>query len=149
MNEGHTGFTGHVSLHHFGWRRQAACHRRRRCDIRIGKIHLAGRVTHAAFEVAVARRDAALAAGDDAHVSAETRAARWRADGTFGIDKDVDESFMHGLLINFLRARDDHGAHPRVNLAAAQHLGGGTQISEVAIGAHADDDLMNFETGNF
>src|SRR5512138_1212925 len=69
----------------------AAQHRRRGGDHRVGEVDLALGVPHPADEVAVRGRDRALALGQDAHVAAQARAAGRRREHRARVDEDVDQ----------------------------------------------------------
>ena len=61
-------------------------------------------MTHPADEIAVRRGDRALAVGEDAAVSAQTRAAGRHGEDRAGIDEDVDQPFRKAVLDDLLRA---------------------------------------------
>src|SRR5690606_28489726 len=112
-------------------------------DARSGQDDLGAAMAHAAPEVAVGGRDAALAVGDDAHIAAQTRPARRGAEDRAGFHEDLVETFLRSLAVHLLAARDDNQPDHRVHLVALDDFGGGTQIREPPVGATADDDLID------
>ena len=111
--------------------------------VRAGQVDLAAGMAHAADEVAVGGRHGALALGEDAHVAAEAGAAGRRAEGAARLDEGLHGAVGDRVETHLLRARQDDAAHVRVNLLAAQDRGRLTQVREAAVGAAADDDLVD------
>ena len=108
-----------------------------------GKIHFGFEAAHAAAEVAVGGGDATLAVAKNAHVASEAGAAGGRADDAAGIGKDVEQPFLHGLTPDGGRRGQDDTAHALGDLAALEHFGGVAHVGDAAVGAGADDHLID------
>ena len=60
-----------------------------------------------------------------------------------GVEEDVDEPFVHGLPVDLLRRRDDDEAHVLVDLAALEDARRDAHVLDAAVGAAADDHLVD------
>lgn len=113
--------------------------------MRAGEVDFTVDMAHAAAEIAIRRRDAALAGSHDAHVAAEARAAGRRRDGTAGIDERIDVATLHRLLVDGRAARDDDAAHAVCDLVALEDGRRNLHVLEAAVRAGTDDDLIDLD----
>ncbi|MPN09117.1 hypothetical protein SDC9_156405 [bioreactor metagenome] len=118
--------------------------RRRRGNRRTGQVDLAGGVAHAADKVAVGGGHAALALGQDAHMAAQAGPAGGGGDNAARFDKILHQAQFHRVQIDLLGGRDDDGAHMACRFPAPQHLSRQDQVLQPAVGAGADDNLIDF-----
>ena len=85
---------------------------------RASQIDFRFSAAHPAHEVAVGGRDASFVIRQNSHVSAKTRTARWRAEGSPGFDKGRNKALIYGIKVYLLRARNYNTAHMRVHFSA-------------------------------
>ena len=85
-------------------------------------------MAHAAAEVAVGGGYSALACSEDAHVAAQAGTAGRSGNGSAGINKGIDVTTVHSLLINLLGCRDDNHTHMVANLVTFENFGSLLQI---------------------
>ena len=76
-------------------------------------------------------------------MASEAGAAGGRADDAAGIGKDVEQPFLHGLTPDGGRRGQDDTAHALGDLAALEHFGGVAHVGDAAVGAGADDHLID------
>ena len=93
-----------------------------------------------AFEIAVRGRGAALARLELVGVHREAHRAARLAPFEAGLDEDLVEPFLLGLVLHQARARHDQRVDAGRDLAALGDRGGGAQILDAAVGAGADED---------
>ena len=105
-------------------------------------------MAHAAHEVAVGGGDGALPLGHDAHVSAQAGAAGGGGDGAARLDEGLNEALLHGLEDDLLGGGDDDAPHAVGHLLALEHRGGSPQVADAAVGAGADDHLVDGQAGH-
>ena len=84
----------------------------------------------------------------NAHVASEAGAAGGRADHRAGREKYFKKPFLQGLTINLLGGRNDDESQGRGDLLPFQDLGCHPEVVEMAIGAGADDDLIDLDLSN-
>ena len=106
-------------------------------------------MAHAAAEVTVGGGNSALACSEDAHVTAKAGTAGRSGNGSAGINKGIDVAAVHSLLINLLGCRDNNHTHMVANLVTFENFGSLLQILQTAVGAGADDNLVNFDCMTF
>ena len=100
-------------------------------------------MSHAADKVAVGGGDGALSFAHDAHMTAQAGSAGGRGDGAAGFNEGLDESLLHGLEVDGLGGGDDDAADARGNLAPLEDFRRGAKVGDPAIGARADDGLLD------
>ena len=76
-------------------------------------------------------------------MAAQAGAAGGGGHGAAGLDEGLDQALGHGVQGDLLGGGDDDAAHPVVNLAALEHRRGLTEVVQPAVGAGADDHLVN------
>ena len=87
--------------------------------------------------------------GENAEMPAQTRpAGRERKDGA-RVDKDIDEPFLHRLLVNFLRAGYNDGAHALFHVPPFQNGRRHAEIGNAPVRARADDYLVYGHVAHF
>ena len=59
--------------------------------------------------------------------------------------EDRVEAFLFGLVLDGLRAGDDHGADRGGYVVAVDYLGGGAEVFDAAVGAGAEEDGVDFD----
>ena len=100
-------------------------------------------MAHASHKVAVGGGDAALAFAHAAHMAAQAGAAGGRGDGAACVDKDLGQAFGDAVQVNLLGGRNDDAAHAVLHLAALHNFGGNAHVADAAVGAAADDHLVD------
>src|SRR5690606_18784971 len=107
----------------------------------------AGALALTTLEIAVGGRDGQLARRDEVSVHGDAHGAA--GDAPFGarFGEDLVQTFGLGVAADGLRAGDDQHPHARLDLAAAQDVGGGAQVREAAVGAAADEDDVDLVAG--
>ena len=104
---------------------------------------------HSADKVAVCCCYAAFVLRQNTHIAAQAGAAGRSGNGSAGINKGVDIAAVHSLLINLLGCRDDNHTHMVAYLVAFENFGSLFKIFQTAIGAGADDNLVDFDCMTF
>src|SRR5690606_7141182 len=99
----------------------------------------AGALALTALEIAVGGRDGQLAGRDEISVHGDAHGAAGDAPFGAGGDEDLVQTFGLGVAAHGLGAGDDQHPHARLDLAAAQDIGGGAQVGQAAVGAAADE----------
>ena len=61
------------------------------------------------------------------------------------LNEDLGQTLLDALEINILRRRDDDGAHIRIYFAALQNFSCNAHVINTAVGAGADDRLLDFD----
>ena len=102
-------------------------------------------MTHAAAEVAVRRGDTFFTSRHDAHVAAQAGAAGRRRNGTAGGDEGFNITGLHGFHVDVLAAGNDDAADVGMDLVAFEDVGCNLQVFQPAVGAGADDDLVDLD----
>src|SRR5664280_3167810 len=97
----------------------------------------------AADEVAVTCRNASLSRGDDLVVYGEAHRASRLAPFEAGCGEDAVESECLGLAPHALRSRHHPRAHALRHVPAANDLRGPLQVRETAVGAGADEHVLD------
>ncbi len=59
--------------------------------------------------------------------------------------EDLVEAFALGLLLDLLRAGNDHGADGGGDVVAADDLGGGAEVFDAGVGAGAEEDGVELD----
>ena len=96
-----------------------------------------------ADEIAVAGRGAALARRHLVGVHRQAHRAAGLAPFEAGLDEDAVEPLGLGLALDQPRAGHDQRADAVRDVAAVRHRGGGAQILDPAVGAAADEDILD------
>ena len=107
------------------------------------RLHMA----HAAHKVAVGGGNARARPRPECPYGRPGRGRRWACETTAArLDKDLRAGppCMH-CMIDVLRGGDDDAAHALGHLAALEDLRGGAQVVDAAVGAGADDDLVDLD----
>ncbi|MHC3926908.1 hypothetical protein ACMZ4W_02013 [Brevundimonas naejangsanensis] len=88
-----------------------------------------------------------MAGRDEISVHGDAHGAA--GDAPFGarLGEDLVQAFGFGVAADGLRTRDHQHPHARLDLAAAQDVGGGAQIGQAAVGATADEDHIDLVAG--
>src|SRR5664280_1806855 len=97
----------------------------------------------AADEVAVTCRNASLSRGDDLVVDGEAHRASRLAPFEAGCGEDAVESECLGLAPHALRSRHHPRAHALRHVPAANDLRGRLQVRETAVGAGAEEHVLD------
>ena len=105
-------------------------------------------MAHPAHEIPVGGGDSALPFGHHAHVAAQTGAAGGGGDGGAGLNEVLNEALLHGLEHDLLGSGDDHAAHVGGNLLASHNGRSDAQVLNPAVGARADDHLVDGQAGH-
>ena len=105
-------------------------------------------MSHPSHKVTVGGGDGALPLGHNAHVAAQAGAAGGGGDGAAGLNEGLNEALFHGLEHDILGGRNHDAAHVVGYLLALHDGGGGAQVADAAVGAGADDHLVNGQTGH-
>lgn len=106
-------------------------------------------MTHAAAEVTVGGGNSSFACCEDAHVTAKAGTAGRSGNGSAGINKGINITAVHSLLINLLGCRDDNHTHMVANLVAFENFGSLFKILQTAVGTGTDDNLVDFDCMTF
>ena len=109
------------------------------------KVDLALHMAHAAHKVAVGGGNAALALGQNAHVAAQAGAAGGSGHDAARINEGGGPAAQDALLVNGHGGGDDDAAHPLGDVSALEDVVGGFHVFQTAVGAAANDDLVNFD----
>ena len=110
-----------------------------------GQIDLAVHVAHAAHEVAVGGGDAALPGGQNAHVAAQAGPAGGGGDDAARVQEDVREAPLHAFSVDIHGGGNHDAPHVPGQVPPLQNGGGGLQVRQLAVGAGADDNLVDFD----
>ena len=102
-------------------------------------------MAHAAHKVAVGGGYAALPCRQDAHIAAQAGAAGGRGDDAPGIDERLGVAAQDALFVDGHRGGDDDAAHALGDMLAFQHFVGGLHVLDAAVGAGANDDLVDLD----
>src|SRR5699024_2950060 len=114
-----------------------------------GQVDLRGDAAHAAHEVAVGGGHALLAVGHDAHVAPQAGAAGGGGDGAAGVDEGGHVAQLNALLEDVLGGGHHDAPHVVGHLLALQDLGGHGHVLQPAVGAGADDHLVDLDLAHF
>jgi len=106
-------------------------------------------MSHATDKIPVGRGQGPFAGCQDSHVPAQAGAAGRGADGRMGIEENIEKSFFHGRPVDLLGCRDDDQPEAGIGLTSFQHGGRHPQIFNPAVGAGADDDLIERDVAHF
>ena len=100
-------------------------------------------MAHAAHEVAVGGGDAALPGGQDAHIASQAGAAGGGGDDAARVQENVGEAPLHALPVDVHGGGDDDAPDIFCQMFPVQNGGGGLQIGQLAVGAGANDNLVD------
>ena len=81
-------------------------------------------------------------------MAAQAGAAGGGGDGAARLDEGLNETLLHGLEDDFLGGGDDDAPHAVGHLPALEDGGGGSQVADAAVGAGADDHLVDRQAGH-
>ena len=112
------------------------------------EVDLGVRVAHAALEVAVGGGERHLAVAERALVDAEAGAAAGVHDHGARPHQVEDVALVERLLEDAAGGGEDEHAGALRHLLAAQDVRGGGDVVEAAVGAGADDDLVDLRAGD-
>ncbi len=99
----------------------------------------------AAFEVAVARARAALTRREDVGVHAQAHAAARFAPVEARLAEDLIEALLFRLRLDRAATRHNHRVESVADFVALDHCGSRAQIFDPAVGARADEDLVQHQ----
>ncbi len=130
-------------LHQLGRIGDESRDRGSRRHIGAGEINLTVHVAHPANEIAVGGGDRPLPGGENPHMPAQAGPAGGGGDHGPRLHENIEQSLMQAVQPDLLGGGNDDAPHPVGHLPAAQHLGGGPHVLHPAVGAGADDHLVD------
>src|SRR4030042_925004 len=104
-----------------------------RGDCRAREINLALGMAHPSSKITIRRGQCPFPPCQNTHITSEAWTAGGWADDSIGRKKYFEETFLQGLMINFLSGRDHDQPYGSGNLSSLKNLGCHAEVIEMTI----------------